>query len=55
MATMMVEQVPTINKTEVIIYTLLYDSYKDLLRLAETSLHSLWQIMISNSDELKTG
>ena len=28
---------------------------KDLLWLAETSLHWLWQIMMSNSDELKTG
>ena len=26
---------------------------KDLLWLAETSLHWLWQIMISNSDELR--
>ena len=28
---------------------------KDLLWLAETSLHWLWQILMSNSDELKTG
>ena len=28
---------------------------KDLLWLAETSLHWLWQIMMSNSDELRTG
>ena len=28
---------------------------KDLLWLAETSLHWLWQIMMSNRDELKTG
>ena len=27
---------------------------KGLLWLAETSLHWLWQIMMSNSDELKT-
>ena len=28
-------------------------SIKNLLCLAETSLHWLWQIMMSNSDELK--
>ena len=28
---------------------------KDLLWLAETSLHWLWQILMSNSDELNTG
>ena len=28
---------------------------KDFLWLAETSLHWLWQIMMSNSDELRTG
>ena len=28
---------------------------KDLFWLAETSLHWLWQILMSNSDELKTG
>ena len=28
---------------------------KDLLWLAETSLHWLWQILMSNSDEPKTG
>ena len=28
---------------------------KDLLWLAETSLHWLWQILMSNSEELKTG
>ena len=33
---------------------LLYDSYKRP-PLAEASLHSLWQIMMSNSDELKSG
>ena len=37
-------------------YALLYDTpIKDLLWLAETSLHWLWHIMMSNSDELKTG
>ena len=33
-------------------YVLLYDSYKDLLWLAETSFHWLWQILIFTSDEL---
>ena len=35
--------------------TLSYDPYKDLLWLAKTSLHWLWQILMSNRDELKTG
>ena len=32
--------------------TLLYAPIKDLLQLAETSFHWLWQILMSTSDEL---
>ena len=52
-------QLVTITKSK--IYKLCYKvgcymtPIKDLLWLAETSLHWLWQILMSNSDEPKTG
>ena len=51
----------SMNRSNVEFITYIYILYcymtpiKDLLWLAETSLHWLWQILMSNSDELKTG
>ena len=44
--------VKILKKTLIVIY---FTPIKYLLWLAETSLHWLWQISMSNSDELKTG